>query len=106
MDDKTKKILLSVVAVVAVIVAGTITVKSLSGGGNRNLDSFIDQNISDEDMMPMMCRNPQCGHRGDMPRKEYLKETRRIAEETNARDIPPLKCPKCGMDSYYMYRER
>lgn len=104
MDDKTKKILVSIVAVTAVIVAGTITVRTFSGGGS-NVDSVIE-NIPDEDMFPMICHNPQCGHRGEMPRKEYLKETRRLAVELNSRDIPPLKCPKCGQDSYYMYREQ
>ncbi len=101
MDEALKKKLLVGLAVVAVIAAVVIAVSTFGGGEND-----VEQDIAmlEGRTAKMLCRNPQCQHRGEMPLDEYLRKTQEIIEERNLLSKPPLKCPECGEMSYYEYR--
>ena len=90
MEQKTKKIIVLVVATGCLVFAATITFfnHSRKAGGIESLKSGV--------MLWMKCGKTECGHEFQMDRKDYYKFSQQYIMNT-----PPMQCPKCQQKSVY-----
>jgi hypothetical protein len=95
MEDSKKKPIMIGVIVVCLTVAGfiTYTKHSSSGGG-------IDD-LSDDEMTWVKCRNSECNAEYEMALKGYYKYMEENADPL-ARSAPGLPCEKCSKNSAFI----
>jgi hypothetical protein len=91
MEESKKKVVMIIVIVVCLGVAGAVFFGGGSGSGT------IDD-ISDEEMTWMKCRNKSCNAEFQTGLKEYYKFVTANANPM-APSAPPMKCETCGEPS-------
>ncbi len=95
MDESMKKPVMIGVIIVCLAVAGAVFMKTRSGGGGS-----IDD-ISDDEMTWVICRNKACNAEYEMGRKEYY-QTISAANTNPMGPTQALTCEKCGEPSVYI----
>ncbi len=92
MEESKKKLVMILVIVVCLGVAGAVYFGGSGGDGG------IDD-ISDDEMTWVICRNKSCNAEYEMGRKEYFKF---VSANANPMGPPPaLTCETCGEPSIY-----
>jgi hypothetical protein len=92
MDESKKKLVMIIVIVVCLGVAGAVFFGGRGSGGGT-----IDD-ISDEEMTWMKCRNPSCNAEFETGLKEYFKFVTANANPM-APSAPLMPCETCGEPS-------
>ena len=93
MEESKKKLVMVLVIVVCLGVAGAVY---FGGGGG---DGGIDD-ISDDEMTWVKCRNKSCNAEYEMGKKAYFKFVSANANPMGP--TPPLTCETCSEPSVYM----
>jgi hypothetical protein len=97
MEDSKKKPIMIAVIVVCLGVAGAVTFLRSSGSGGGIND------IPDDKMTWVKCRNPECNAEFEKSEKDYFEEIMAKQREnpTAMMSTPALVCEKCGKPSVY-----
>jgi len=94
MEESKKKMIMTAVAVVCLLLAVVITAARLMKPKHGSIDD-----IPDSEMIWVKCINPKCNATYQMSKKKYL-----LAMQSNDSQLPDggiklLKCEKCGKNS-------
>ena len=97
MEEGKKKAIMLIITVVCLAAAGIIFYTQQSGSGKKGIEG-----LSDEKMVWVLCRNPDCGASYQMGMKTFFK----MLEEEQKKapmsmQVPALTCEKCGELSIY-----
>lgn len=97
MEEGKKKAILVIITVLCLATAGIVFYNQQSGSGKRRLEG-----ISDEKMVWVLCRNPDCGASYEMGMKTFFKKIEEKRKEAPmSMQVPALDCEKCGEPSIY-----
>jgi hypothetical protein len=92
MDESKKKLVMILIIVVCLGVAGAVFLRGRGESGGI-------EDISDDEMTWVKCRNKSCNAEYEMGLKEYYKF---VTENANPMGpAPGLTCEKCGEPSVY-----
>jgi predicted RNA-binding Zn-ribbon protein involved in translation (DUF1610 family) len=95
MEESKKKTVQIVVIIVCFSLAGLIVFRSCGGRGNP-----IHKGIRADEMQWVKCSAANCEHEYEMNRREYYQYLEDHVDPS-FQVVPPLPCPKCGMESVY-----
>ena len=95
MEEGKKKAIMVTVTVVCLAAAGIIFYTQQAGSGGGGIEG-----ISDEKMVWVLCRNPDCEASYQMGMKTFFK-TVEERQEPMSMQVPALICDKCGEASVY-----
>ncbi|MDT8304141.1 MAG: hypothetical protein RQ760_21845 [Sedimentisphaerales bacterium] len=92
MEESKKKLVMILVIVVCLGVAGAVFFRGGSGSGGI-------EDIPDDEMTWVKCRNKSCNAEYEMGRKDYFKF--QTANANPMGPAPGIPCEKCGEPSVY-----
>ena len=96
MEEGKKKLIMTIVIVVCLGAAATITFKNIGGSSKGTLDSLK----RGEEMYWIKCRNPECEHEWQMDKKDYFVYLRENQDPMSMM-APAIVCPSCGEEGGY-----
>jgi len=94
MEEGKKKIILTAIAIVCLVLAGTIVVMR-SGSEKSGIEG-----IQRGTLTWVKCNNPDCNAEYEMDVKDYFDEYKK-AVAPSPTELAPLTCKKCGQQSVY-----